>query len=1112
MSYIFRLHSEGDNSLTDWGVSTKIGSSIIEQIQDPNGESAKREITSIPSPFARIDLVKTAFKKVADAGIDGGSIHHKMVSDCLDIGQIFFEFDKFRNKFDIVVWNKVEHLQELLDSPYPQHQQLGDTYQTYLRQDGLVYNFDKMQQMYFLNFKQGPSEMNIIGATSPATLFFTSANDLSYVAESGIQFGNDYPFDDKFKPLYTRNINYQEYWYALRKSIPNFAQLFPEVERYLIENLKKLDQDKRNKIIAVVKGDYQNYAPICIGEGSHHTIFLLEDIELKQRIQNTASIADISGFVIQSPNTIDGVVPLVLPVDTYTHKTIYTQDVWDKNIKVPYYDSRTITYRTLPNDGAQYPYLTISDFLTDTVVRMPYEIDNNNFFDGNIKQPDGNSYLLPLTHTFFHFFSIKDLTEKVMRDNKKMFELQNNAAGVTAVLRIPIRSGYIEYRRTYFEAGADANETKNTNDGALLDKKIGLGIMPLIRFPENVQKHYRIAMFDKGRNDAVLTCIDGNNAVENKQVIRSPKDLGLNICSNESYVVEKNFDRILVKVGDIAEGYIVPNFKTPQGNTQYTFAIDLGTTNTHIECCTNTNINPVAFNITSNESQLRRLHKTYSDPDIRLGFIHNFIPDTIGDDDVYSFPMRTVFSQHKNVDYNKSPMPLADGNIPFLYEKERTLDYNETKTDLKWGEVPDRLLEMHLETVFILMRNKVALNGGDLPSTKVIWFYPASMTEAKVNLFKKNWKNAYKKYFGDNLDNVISISESTAPYSYYSKKQGARTEVVTIDVGGGTTDVYVVEGRNPKMLLSFRFASNAIFGDGYNYDSDNNGFVNLYKDEYVEMLNSNGLKALTEALNQIETQKKSSDIVAFLFSLIGDKVKNNASLNFLEKLSGNDRLRYVFIVFYGAILYFIAKSMKAKGLKKPLTLAFSGNGSHSLRIVSTDKETIAKFAQLIFDGVYDDGTKTKIQVIMEEENPKKATCKGGILSPVSQDYETIENIKTILIGNDFDTFSKEKFTYADITSEVKQGVLQSVKDFFYFLFDLHKNNNDFLSNKFAVDPVIFAKVKEICLDETALSQSLLDGLYYKRQEVTDETKIEETLFFYPLVGVLHDLALKISEM
>jgi hypothetical protein len=1115
MSYIFRLHKEGGNTLTDWGNSSKYGTNVIDQIKDPNGESAKREITSIPSPFARIDLVKTAFGKVAIMGVDGRTIHHKMVSDAFDIGQLFFEYDKFADKFEIFVWDKKNHLKELLESPYPEHQQLGKTYDIFLQQDGAMYNFDRMDRMYLLNFKNGPEMTNIIGATSPATLFFTSANDLDYVADA-IRFGSDKPFDDNYTPLYKRDLEYQKFWYLLRIVNRDFVKLFPEVNKYLDESFKKLTAPQQKEIRDLQAKQLDTYSDVKVNGDAGNAVFVINGILMKQRVLDTNQIAGQSGFLIDSPFLIEGKKPLVLPLSDgqakYTKATFYASGVWDANTIVPYYDPDRISDRILPEDGSKYPYLTISDFLTDTLVCMPYEINRENFFDGNINKPDGNSYLLPLTDTFFLFFSAKYLTDKVMSDNRKMFELQVHATGVTAVLRVPVRSGYIEYRRTYFE-GLDANETKSTNDGVLLEKKFGLGIMPLIRFPENVDKHYRIAMFDRGKNDVVLTCVEGNSNIETKQVIREKKQkIGTrDICSSESYIVEANFDRIRVKVGNVADGFIVPDFKVKDGNAQYTFAIDFGTTNTHIEYCTHTNTNPVAFNITANEQQLNKLHIKYgADKDIATGFIDNFIPDTVGDSE-YSFPMRTVFSQHKNVNYDQTPMPLADGNIPFLYEKERTPGYNETKTDLKWGGVPDRLLEMHLETIFILMRNKVALNSGDLASTKVVWFYPASMTEAKVNQFKKNWKNAYIKYFGDNVGNVISISESTAPYSYYSKKKGARTEVVTIDVGGGTTDVFVVENRIPQMLLSFRFASNAIFGDGYNWDSDNNGFVNLYKNRFEEMLTNNHLEALKQALNQIESQKKSSDIVAFLFSLIGDKVKNNPSLNFLQQLSGNDRMRYVFIVFYAAILYFIAKSMKAKGLKKPLTLAFSGNGSHSLRIVSDEEDMIARFAQLIFDGVYADGNKGQIQVIMEEE-PKKATCKGGIINPVSQDYETIENIKTILTGDNFNTFSEERITYADITPKVEKGVLQSVKDFFNFLFNLHKNNNDFLSNKLAADPSIYTKVKEICLNETTLSQSLSDGLYHKRQEVTDETKVEETLFFYPLIGVLHDLALKISEM
>jgi hypothetical protein len=878
-------------------------------------------------------------------------------------------------------------------------------------------------------------------------------------------------------------------------------------------SLSEKPEENGNNIINNIERDSDFVIDSEYKVGEHKPVAL--SVEMENTIDTLSKdvIERNSGFVIGSEYKINGHKPLVLPVERGNNyvNLIYTTDTWDKDNKAPYYDSMIYKNRHLPIVNDKYPYLTISDFLTDTIVRMPYEIDNNYFFDGNIDKTNGNSYLLPLTRTFFNFFTVKDLTEKLMKDNKKMFELKNLNFGVTAVLRIPIQKGYIEYRRTYFEAGVDANETKNTNDGALLEKKFGLGIMPLVRFPEVEQKHYRIALFDKGRNDAVLTCYDRNNFVETKQVIRSKKDLELNICSCESYVIEENFDCIQVNVGDFAEGYIVPKFKINQSYTQFTFAIDFGTFNTHIEYCTNINQNPVAFNIAADERQLCKLHKLYADPDIRWGFVHNFIPDTIGNNDVFSFPIRTVFAQNKNIKYDKIPMPLADGNIPFLYEKEYTPNYNEIKTNLKLGDTPDRLLEMYLETIFILMRNKVALNGGDLSSTKVVWFYPANMTEAKVNLHKSYWKKAYNKYFGNNDKNIISISESVAQYNYYRMKVGARSEAVTIDIGGCITDVFVVKNDSPKILLSFRFASDAIFGDAYNWDSDNNGFVNMYKNSFKEMLGNNGLFELEWSLKQIESQKKSSDIVAFLFSLIGNKVKDNPSLDFMQQLTDNDRLRYVFIVFYASIIYFIAKSMKVKGLRKPLTLAFSGYGSHFLRILSNETDMITRFTGLIFDGVYADENKRKIDVIMAD-NSKKVTCKGGVLRPISHDYETIDNIKTILIGDNFESLSQRRYTYADISPEIKQGVVQSVKDFFNFLFDLHKENDDFLSNKLGADPVIFTIVKEICLDETTLSQSLLDSLYSKLKGVTEETRVEETLFFYPLVGLLHDLALKISEM
>ncbi|MDR3236314.1 MAG: hypothetical protein LBT48_06260, partial [Prevotellaceae bacterium] len=263
MSYIFRLHREGDNALNDWGNSTKYGTNVIDQIQDPNGESAKREITSIPSPFARIDLVKTAFGKVAAMGVDGDTIHHKMVSDAFDTGQIFFEYEKFADQLEILVWDKQNDLDALLNSPYTAHQQLGKTYDIYLKQDGAMYNFAQMDRMYLLNYKNGPAITNIIGATSPATLFFNSANDLSYVGET-IRFGNDKPFDDEYAPLYKRDLEYQKFWYLMRIVNRDFPKVFPEVNKYLDESFKKLSSQNQQVIRALSSNDLDRYADVAV--------------------------------------------------------------------------------------------------------------------------------------------------------------------------------------------------------------------------------------------------------------------------------------------------------------------------------------------------------------------------------------------------------------------------------------------------------------------------------------------------------------------------------------------------------------------------------------------------------------------------------------------------------------------------------------------------------------------------------------------------------------------------------------------------------------------------------------------------------------------------------
>ena len=231
MAKVFRLYTGGTDTYQDWNNGTVFpyDSKNRETIQDPEGAAAHNEITSIPSPFARIDLVKVAFAEVCRMKkLDGNTIFHKMVSDTLDVGEIFFNIDKYKDKVEIIAWDYQQGINDLKASSIEGHRCYGDSLEKFKESDSSTYNFDRLKNIYLLNYKNGPAELNIIGATSPASIFFSTANKLDYVND--IFFAQDRPFDDEYQPLYKReDKEYIKMWFILRNSIPNFASLFREV-------------------------------------------------------------------------------------------------------------------------------------------------------------------------------------------------------------------------------------------------------------------------------------------------------------------------------------------------------------------------------------------------------------------------------------------------------------------------------------------------------------------------------------------------------------------------------------------------------------------------------------------------------------------------------------------------------------------------------------------------------------------------------------------------------------------------------------------------------------------------------------------------------------------
>ena len=195
------------------------------------------------------------------------------------------------------------------------------------------------------------------------------------------------------------------------------------------------------------------------------------------------------------------------------------------------------------------------------------------------------------------------------------------------------------------------------------------------------------------------------------------------------------FDYIKVEIkgnGTTAniEGIICPKWaQNIKGHEAYTFAVDLGTTNTHIEYMRENNMpEPLKIDSIAHERFLATL---YNGESILYDAImrQEFLPKSI--DETYGFPQRTVLSESEHLDVRNADdiVALGDVNIPFIYEKESVGYGNRIIPDLKWAAdvSSSKRIRSYITELALLMRTKIILENGDLSKTRLVWFYPLSM-------------------------------------------------------------------------------------------------------------------------------------------------------------------------------------------------------------------------------------------------------------------------------------------------------------------------------------------------------------------------------------------------
>lgn len=1128
----------------DWFIANPYGDKEIEGIKDPEGGSELTLPTAIPSPFARIDLVKAAFNNAVKSPDlkfhekNGDVVCSKedelLVSHCLDLAEMLFNYDSVKENVRIIAWDRESDLNKLKNGTTA-HRKLAETIELYLDQDKRSYNFDLLQRFFLIEY-----DHKIIGCTSPSTLFFTSANNIKHAQ---IRLSNNHLlFGSQFTPLYERENEFQKYLHQLLESNSLLKSRLKEFSDYVEKSLKILSQ-KNSSLYSEIKKLDRNQFTTSYSElttGTDNDVVEVVGVSLRKRKAEDIAefIAANSDFRLRSTKHTGRHTPLVLQND-FSKPWVYAKDKWSK-VTVPYIDANPISKRRLPGVNVAYPFLTVSDLLEPYLIRLVYPINKEKFFDGNLKIESGNDsngYILPLKPKFFEYFNSSDLLS-AGSTKPKIEIIQGVASSVKVLLKLPVTrdNEFITFERIYMQSPEHdrAQPDESKNKGVIVEQQFGITLFPFIKTNQPALKpYYRVQLVDRD----VLELTKGNeydlnffkNSESEAVTVRAKKtrsdkrrDAG---ATTQYYVLKDEFDYIQVKnlSGVGASGILLPNWVPfVHGNEAFSFAIDFGTTNTHIEYSVGGG-SPRPFDITSGDLQIATLFNPANRQALNAsGAIaieeqveYEFIPHRIGDNSDYKFPQRTIISESHSLNIETETYSLADFNIPFVYEKKK--DRDKIQSNLKWAKREkgnEKRVRAFFEKLIMLMRNKVLLNRGNLALTKLVWFYPSSMKPGRRSSLENTWRELFEEYFNP-VQKPIGIAESLAPFYYFkgvNKLQGGLYKpVVSIDIGGGTTDIVIYKGGKPLWLTSFKFAANSIFGDGFSeYGAANsNGIISKYFPHFESLLTANTHRELAGILSTIKDKNKAEDINAFFFSLEANpKIKDKKLFSYNSILSRDEDLKIVFIYFYCSIVYHIASLMRSKAIELPKHLVFSGTGSKILSIMSSDSRALSNLSKLIFEHVYENKfDQDGLTIETERDFPKEVTCKGGLMVKAEDLDIDVKDIKVVHNGS---LINGASLTYEKLDESVKRGIVREVEMFNNLFVKLNQQVN--FIDHFSVSP----KAWEVFKNEFSKHQRdyLEEGLQFnkKMDDVTDDKELEESLFFYPLTGAINHLASHLSTL
>ena len=1144
-------------------------SELIDQTANIDYHVCNKMGSSIPTIFARMFLFSSAYtdinlleekKDVHGNQINLGiahnyvadpktqeqyqNVYHHLISEHLDMLEFLFTYGA---DIKVECWRFSDE-KVLLEKGINKYKGLGRLVQAIESEINETPSLNGDFGMQVLLFKY---KNELVGGTSPEFIVFTNPNWKEAIQKNNWSSSFSPLFMDNPRPLHERTLPFRQLLTLL--AYGGKLNQVPALENYIKDNEQRYDNEVRNwwhsilnihsnvAVTTWIDGEIKKIADPLTWKNNGIENDVVSPIQYilvyrqspRQNFTTDYKIAPTTTgwnreIINGNPVVLQG-EPMLVVENGISGRKYFNQSYWSNTINIPDYaqlKNKYLSQREVPgNKATKYPIITADDLLEENIVELAYIIDNEHFFTGCA---ENTSFMLPVKHTYFRFFTFDDLKNKLKVEFVR--DADNEVISVNVSLIIPMLMGspYILKRSYSYDKDARFRiiECRKGNTA------FNMGIFPFFKLNNNLLNDYRFML---GETTTKVKCRvgsfnkigfviprDGEDGTLLEFTSRSERDA----LTTSFATYKETFDYIDVTVNtgtQTASGMFFPLMKEINNNVgndyKWYYSVDFGTSNTHIVMADSVqgikqDCKPFCYQGECKQMVTLSFEEKNKFQTFTNDVIREFVPSEFGTtgDDNMKFPIRSVIYEKENASENIAL--FQERNIGFNFKREISKKFagNFYKSDIKWN-LTDQMMftcrvQAYCSQILWMLRNHSLCNGGT-EKIRVSITYPLAMSPIQLRVIKDAWRKAWEDYIDtqtsfEDSGNQFTL-ESVAPYKYSAVNNARmnRTDAyVNVDIGGGSTDILFYKERpnntNKSYAYSVFFAANDIWGNGLdplNESEKENGYVKILR---KKITSDQKVK-----LDDYEKMASSSaDVVNYLFS--GECCKQMGwDSNHFADIIKQSEVGGVLVVHFAALMYYLAHVIKIDKLDTPKVINFTGMGSKYINIISPAKNQIEDIIKYIFKYVgLTDADDVKVSL---ERNPKEVTAIGALYMLDNRTTQislpASKNVYCIKGEDEMDDAPTYKYA---IEEECQQKTLEQTIDFLKLLGDGQFRNVIINSGiNFSFDTLKNNGMTEDTLKSSYISMT---DNFKKYSEQDKKQKLKDAPFFWTLKETLHKVA------